>query len=115
LFAVSDAGGQWHHTGDGVPFSSHAFVQSRVGCRRALAPLRGWSSLLFRSLRSTLPAIVAPRGVSPDKPAVGVDKPSGENVAPIKHLDAPAWAVLEFLNDLDRRKIVCFARVLQYD
>lgn len=27
LFAVLDAGGQWHHSVDGVPFSSQAFVQ----------------------------------------------------------------------------------------
>ena len=76
-----------------------------------MAPLRGRSSLLFPSLRSNLPAVVARRGVSPDKPAIGVDKPSGENVAPIKHLDARARAVLEFLNDLERTKIDCFARV----
>jgi hypothetical protein len=86
-------------------------IVCRVGCRRAVAPLRGWSSLLLPSLRSNLPAIVAPRGVSPDKLAIGVDKPSGENVAPIKHSDAHARAVLEFLNDLERTKIVCFARV----
>jgi hypothetical protein len=54
---------------------------------------------------------VAPRGVSPDKLAVGVDKPSGENVAPIKHSDALAWAALEFCNDVESSKIVCFARV----
>jgi hypothetical protein len=60
---------------------------------------------------SNLPAIVASRGVSPDKPAVGVDKLSGENVAPIEHSDVPARAALEFRNDIQSPKIVCFARV----
>jgi hypothetical protein len=88
-------------------------IVCRVGYRRAVAPLQGRSSLLFPSLRSTLPAIVASRGVSPDKSAVGVDKPSGEtrNVAPIEHSDAPARAALEFRNDVESPKIVCFARV----
>jgi hypothetical protein len=54
---------------------------------------------------------VAPRGLLPHKPAVGVDKPSGENVAPIKHSDAHARAVLEFCNDVESPKIVRFARV----
>jgi hypothetical protein len=87
------------------------WIVCHFGCRRAVAPLRGRSSLLFPSLRSNLPAIVAPRGVSPDKPAVGVDKPSSEDVAPIEHSDAPARAALEFCNDDESSKIVCFARV----
>jgi hypothetical protein len=86
-------------------------IVCRVGCRRAVAPLRGRSSLLFPSLRLNQPATVAPRGVSPDKLAVGVDKPSGENVAPIEHSDVPARAALEFCNDVESPKIVCFARV----
>jgi hypothetical protein len=51
--------------------------------------------LFFPSLNSNLPAIVAPREVLRNKPAVGADKPTSENVASIKHLDAHARAALE--------------------
>jgi hypothetical protein len=86
-------------------------IVCRVRCRRAVAPLRGRSFLLFPSLRSNLKAIVAPREESPDKPSIDVDTPSGENVAPIEHSDVPARAALEFCNGVESPKIVCFARV----
>jgi hypothetical protein len=55
LFAVSDADGQWHHSEDGVPFSSQAFVQicqqlwHQEECRLTSQQLV-WTSLVVRML-----------------------------------------------------------------